>query len=170
MSLTKMVIEAGGFDEELAGCEDWDLWLKLALQGATLVTVSRVGAFYRRHQTSFSSHTPRMLLDRVRVLLRVHRRLLDRPGPLHPDCAAELLDAEHRVRRRCLVQKADAKYVTALSEAIAELESRGTVANRPLHKRLLEGMLGGTASERLTLACCRLFAPRTFASYQQGFM
>ncbi len=170
LTRTEMVREVGGFDEGLAGCEDWDLWLKLALVGAELVAVPHVGAYYRRHGASFSSSTPRMLADRVRVLLRLHRRLLDNPGLLDPERAAELLDAEVRVRRRCLVQGAEPDCVAALTEAMAELHRSGRIAKKSWSRRWAEALLGETAAERLALGLFRWFAPGRFAAYRQGFM
>lgn len=170
LTRTEMVREVGGFDEELAGCEDWDLWLKLALAGAELIPVARIGAYYRRHGASFSSSTTRMLADRVRVLLRLHRRLLDNPGLLDTERAAELLEAETRVRRRCLVQGAEPSCVAALSAAIAELHRSGRVAKKSRPRRLAEAMVGEAAAERLALGLFRWLAPRRFAAYKQGFM
>ena len=170
LTRTAMVREVGGFDEKLAGCEDWDLWLKLALGGAELVPVPQVGAYYRRHGASFSSGTMRMLADRVRVLLRLHRRFLDNPGLLNAERAAELLETETRVRRRCLAQGAEPDHVAALTEAIAELHRSGRVAQKSWLRRLAEATVGEVAAERLALGVFRRFAPRRFAEYQQGFM
>lgn len=166
LAVTRMVRDVGCFAEELAGCEDWDLWLRLAEQGASLVAVPQVGAFYRRHPESFSSQPMRMLLDRVRVLLRLHHRYLAHPERFGEESARELLEAEYRVRRRCLAHGAEVKVVRALDKAIGELRRAGLSRGMSLPRRTLESLLGGILTDRMALAYLRLFAPQEFASYR----
>ena len=77
----KMVQEIGGFDTDPAvwSCEDWDLWLRIALRGAELVTVARIGAFYRRYVGSVSSHFERLERARIRVLGGAIRQIKNDP-------------------------------------------------------------------------------------------
>ena len=64
MLFRRSVIErAGEFVETSRGCEDWDLWLRAAVAGCSIVyleTGSPV-AFARTHETSASRSTERML-------------------------------------------------------------------------------------------------------------
>ncbi|MBS1817572.1 MAG: glycosyltransferase family 2 protein [Acidobacteria bacterium] len=47
-----LVKAAGGFLGSLQWFEDWDMWWRVALRGASLVTVDYPGALYRQHPTS----------------------------------------------------------------------------------------------------------------------
>ena len=69
-----MVLAAGGFDAELRACEDWDLWIRLALLGAELKNVDRIGAYYRRHPTSMSAGKFRMWDAALRVRWKAYQR------------------------------------------------------------------------------------------------
>jgi glycosyltransferase involved in cell wall biosynthesis len=104
---------AGGFEPGLAACEDWDLWLRLALAGADVVAVPRVGAYYRRYPGSMSSDPVRMARARAAVLERARRRLRETPEfcrrwqvdpgdadqALRRDIRDELLDAAYLLRQ-----------------------------------------------------------------------
>lgn len=64
-----LVREAGGFDETLVSCEDWDLWLRLAARGAPAV-VDRPLVKYRIWPGSMSTRVDRMRATRREVLAR----------------------------------------------------------------------------------------------------
>lgn len=69
------LVAVGGWDMG-SGCEDWDLWMKLAEAGAKGVYVPAVTLHYRQH------HTPRMYreslgrVDAIRARLRGRRHRL----------------------------------------------------------------------------------------------
>jgi hypothetical protein len=69
-----MVLAVGGFDAELRACEDWDLWIRLALLGAELKNVDRIGAYYRRHPSSMSAGKFRMWDAALRVRWKAYQR------------------------------------------------------------------------------------------------
>jgi glycosyltransferase involved in cell wall biosynthesis len=167
---TAMVRAAGGFAEcfEATGCEDWDLWLRLGLRSVRLVTIPKIGAYYRRHDDCMSGRRLGMLANRVEVLLRLHEQTLEQPSFLER-WGCELLEAEHRVRRRCLAQGLESRYVSLLSKAIAALQRRGLHTNRSLPRVLIESTLGGSSADRLLLIYLRYFAPKEFSYYQQAF-
>lgn len=75
-----MVLAAGGFDERLHACEDWDLWIRVALQGAELAHVDRVGAYYRRHATSMSTSKFRMWEAALRVRWKAFHQVTSGDG------------------------------------------------------------------------------------------
>lgn len=54
---------AGGFQESLRACEDWDLWLRAALAGASFRYVDHPSslAFVRTHEGSMSRSSTRMM-------------------------------------------------------------------------------------------------------------
>jgi hypothetical protein len=59
--------EAGGFDENLQRCEDFDMWLRLSLGGGRIGYHSDAEVFHREHDASLSSDGLAMYLDRLRV-------------------------------------------------------------------------------------------------------
>jgi GT2 family glycosyltransferase len=70
-----MLRAIGGFDPTLRACEDWDVWVRLVVAGATLVPVREVGAHYRQHPTSMSRNRVVMTRTRAEVLGRNLQRL-----------------------------------------------------------------------------------------------
>ena len=64
----------GGFDNELRGAEDWDLWLRLALAGHRFVYVEDSLAIYRWHRGSMQSAIDQMLASRLRLLDKLFAR------------------------------------------------------------------------------------------------
>ena len=57
----EMFQKVGGFEVDLSvwSCEDWDLWLRMAMQGCDLATSGRIGGFYRRYAGSVSTNPQR---------------------------------------------------------------------------------------------------------------
>ncbi len=77
----RAVLAAGSFDGSLRACEDWDLWIRMAVRGAELVNVDRVGAYYRRHATSMSAGKFRMWEAALRVRWKAfHQFTPDNPS------------------------------------------------------------------------------------------
>jgi teichuronic acid biosynthesis glycosyltransferase TuaG len=62
-----LCLKAGGFDEKLAACEDWDLWFRLG-PDCRMVAVEAPVTTYRVSTTSMSGDIDRMLTG-VRVML-----------------------------------------------------------------------------------------------------
>jgi glycosyltransferase involved in cell wall biosynthesis len=99
----RAVVEAGGFDETLHRCEDFDLWLRLALRGRLLYTREVLGR-RRLHPTSQSAAPAAMLRAQIAVRRRfvqttpvgeAVRRLADEADAR---CEAEIALAEgHRL-------------------------------------------------------------------------
>jgi glycosyltransferase involved in cell wall biosynthesis len=51
----KAIRDAGMFDESLRSCEDFDLWLRIVMNGSKIIYHRRPLAIYRRHEGSLSS-------------------------------------------------------------------------------------------------------------------
>lgn len=64
---------AGGFDPDLATCEDWDLWIRLARAGATFAGIATALALYRQAPDSLSRRGSRSFVDGLRVLENARR-------------------------------------------------------------------------------------------------
>ncbi len=58
------------FDAGLRSCEDWDLWLRIALRGGTFRRIHSVGASYRTHGSSMSTNGLLMYRTALQVLRR----------------------------------------------------------------------------------------------------
>jgi glycosyltransferase involved in cell wall biosynthesis len=67
-------VEHGGFDESLLVAEDWDLWIRLVLDGAAVGCVDRPLLRYRRLPGSLTSNDERNLQARLDVLRRYRAR------------------------------------------------------------------------------------------------
>jgi glycosyltransferase involved in cell wall biosynthesis len=78
----KMFEQVGGFDTDLAvwSCEDWDLWLRMALAGCELGTVWKIGGFYRRYSGSVSTNAQRTEGATIRVLTRASEKIRSSPA------------------------------------------------------------------------------------------
>jgi peptidoglycan/xylan/chitin deacetylase (PgdA/CDA1 family) len=77
-----LVLAAGGFDESLTTCEDWDLWLRLARMGARFRSIPEPLARYHVHAGTASLDGRRMLVDGLEVIGRAHA---SDPRVEHPD-------------------------------------------------------------------------------------
>lgn len=151
----RLARQAGGFDEKLDSHEDWDLWVRLGLEGAGLVTVPRLGAYYRQYAGSMSKNKPRMRQTQVAVLLHAQKRILANAAA----CArlgGELFRAEQRVLRELLAERMPWRIVRPLAAAIAALEARGYQQHESAVKRALKRVLGHRA-EWLAVVYFRFF-------------
>ena len=95
----------GGFDTELQGTEDWDLWASLVFAGCEVVPVFRIGAYYRVHSTSWTRNQLRMGLQYALY----HRRVLARIRE-NPERVAELGKLAADLSRDVRGQLADALW------------------------------------------------------------
>lgn len=165
----RLVEKVGCFYEQFraCGCEDWDLWLRLALSGADLATTSFTGAYYRRNAGSMSMNTGRMLHSRTEVLLRAHDRIVGQ-AELLQRWGQELYQAEHRVRRRWLASGRDAAMVEVLTQRLRQLQQHGLSLQGSWRSRLVHTMFG-LAGDAYVMTCLRRFAPQRVAFYANGY-
>ena len=70
--------EAGGFDERLRACEDYDLYLRIARRHRVASSPVCI-AEYRRHDSNMSGNLPLMLHSALSVLRRQHLNLAGAP-------------------------------------------------------------------------------------------
>ncbi len=73
-----------GFDPRITYCQDWDLWQRIARQGAHFAALPEVLAFYRMRPNSLSSDLPGFCRDGLQVLAYGHG-----PDPRVPQPQAE---------------------------------------------------------------------------------
>jgi glycosyltransferase involved in cell wall biosynthesis len=135
------VLEVGGFDEsdEVAPGEDWELFIRLILDGSKAGIVNQPLMRYRKHSASATANRARDLSARVAILEKTR---LD--PTLSPD--------ERRFLKECLVR--------ARSRAVL-LDASGLAAARRRGRRGLLALAASSAvppTTRLTLAAAA-FAP-----------
>lgn len=66
---------AGPFDSQAAPADDWDMWLRLTMQG-DIVLLDKVTLYWRQHGSNVSTQRQRM----NKAGRRVHRKFFDAPG------------------------------------------------------------------------------------------
>jgi len=78
---------AGGFDTALKTCEEWDLWQRIARQGARFGGIPDVLAYYRMRAQSLSGDGTQFCVDGLRVLKQGHAPdpRVSNPHPDHKD-------------------------------------------------------------------------------------
>lgn len=81
------VMRVGGFDPELATCEDWDLWQRIARLGGAWLFAPDALCFYRMSEASLTRDVPRLIADAATVIGRVRA-----PDDRVPDAAPGLRD------------------------------------------------------------------------------
>jgi glycosyltransferase involved in cell wall biosynthesis len=162
------ITEVGSFDDSCWGCEDWDLWLRLALAGYAGVVVGKVGAYYRKYPGTLSTNSLRMLQARVLVLARAHDTIL-KTTSLFGRLAEELLAAERRVYRRCVLQKAGDNTIQMLSRCIEELIGRGVNPRSGTLRRIMTSIMGYSRSEAIVMLYVGLRDARSLDSYRESF-
>ncbi len=162
-----MVDRLGRFASDVYACEDWDLWMRLGLAGATVVAAPHVGAFYRLSPGSMSTNRGRMLATRIKILMQTYARFLERPELL-TRWGPELALAALRVRRRLIAQNIYPESVPALSEMIGDLARRGFRPPLKGKEAILARLIGRERADRLMLAYYRRFDKPMFEFYQQG--
>ena len=151
----------GGFARELAGTEDWDLWIRLALDSVPFETIDYLGALYRRHPASASAHGRKMIEGKIDVLLRVYRSLSADPAReamLGPHLFQALRDVLRKSIARGRISPA---RIAALIEAIRHLQAQRAADFATWHERWLHRLFGLRA-EWLRVAFWRVLRPKTF--------
>lgn len=162
-----LVERVGRFEVSLRSCEDWDLWVRIALTGAQFVAVPGVGAHYRISPGSMSTNRPRMLDTRTEVLLRTYAAF--RAGPeLLAKWGSELATAAKRVRRRLRAQALFPEREAALTRVLRELAEGGARPEVSRPEKVLALVLGRERADRAMLAAYRRFDRRMFAFYLEG--
>ena len=158
---TAAVRRLGGFARELAGTEDWDLWIRLALDSVPFETIDYLGALYRRHAASASTHSRKMIEGKIDVLLRVHQ-MLQADAARQAAFGPHLFQALRDVLRKSIARgRVSPRRMAALIEAIEQLRATTAVGFATWHERWLDRMLGLRA-EWVRVAFWRVLRPKTF--------
>jgi glycosyltransferase involved in cell wall biosynthesis len=166
----RALVEAvGHFEESLRSCEDWDLWLRLAIAGAELIAVPQVAAYYRQMPGSMSTNHERMLATRTEVLLRGYTRIAEKPELL-AKWGTDLAAAAFRVRRRLRVQRVRPDLIDTLTAMLHELTRAGFCPPLGGKESVLARLVGREWADRLMLAYYRRFDRPMYRTLQEGHM
>lgn len=91
MLRTAVVREAGGFDEEMESCQDWDLWLRVTGERSSLVPVCEPLVEYRVHGDRITEDPDAVLQGHWRLVEKHADRLEDEESLLMASCVARAL-------------------------------------------------------------------------------
>ena len=143
----RRMLDAGGFDVAIGHTTDWDLWLRLILDGSPAGCIQLPLARYRLQPGSLSSQRARMLEGRLRTLAKA--RATQRLSPAERaalDTAARAL--EDRLRReRALEALVDGRAGARVLAARAAVAPRQHPLTRV--KLLAAAAAPGLAGRRL---------------------
>jgi glycosyltransferase involved in cell wall biosynthesis len=92
MVRASVAASAGGFDETLNSCEDWEYWLRLAGRGVGMAFLDEPLVLYRSHASSMSRVAIRMHEGRLAAVQKAFQPA-DLPGSyraLEPRCLARV--------------------------------------------------------------------------------
>jgi glycosyltransferase involved in cell wall biosynthesis len=159
-----MVESVDGFDRAIEPCEDWDMWLRLALRADSFISVPRIGAYYRCHPGSASGDKRKMHEATCRGYLK-HVEGFKRSGDLLSRHGRDLFMAMRNLRRIGLVRGMSRDSLDRLAGAMRELETLGFGPEKSLPGRLVDRVFGGR-SEEVSLAMIRFLHPAEYRGYQ----
>jgi glycosyltransferase involved in cell wall biosynthesis len=110
--------DVGGFDEDLPGTEDWNLWMRLVLTGHRMTWQQEVVCLYRRSPSAMSENAERTLANSLEAIRRVMARP-DFPPDLLPlgrkGLALRHLDGAKRLYRSRIWEPGKANLEQAIS-------------------------------------------------------
>ncbi len=107
---------AGMFDESIRSCEDFDLWMRIVMNGGRIVYHRKPLALYRRHEGSLSSDRSWMMRNLLAVFEKFGNTLTLTPTE------REMLK-EERVRCQAILDLFEGKRALAARQGEAALAS-----------------------------------------------
>ncbi|MEL6927283.1 MAG: glycosyltransferase family A protein [Cyanobacteria bacterium J06600_6] len=164
--------KVGGFDPKCSGCEDWDMWLRLAAAGEFAV-VSQHQIMYRRAFGSTTSNVERMYSQALLTIAKAyqaappHLQYLRRQTEANLQMYIASLYLQHGVESNLVqkagthIRKAIAKYPPILRQSFMQ-----KLTLKFALRYLLPGKLGRNIFEKLRTLIA-IADPRS--NYQQTF-
>lgn len=126
--------EVGTFDVSLKGCEDWDMWARVARSGYEFVPVHGCEVDYRMRASSMSKDFVRQCKAALKVLHRTHRpdARCCSPVPAYKDgCTEEHLDDICRTRTLKMFARSLVHGDKDAARTLLQLAGRATLPLRP---------------------------------------
>ena len=99
------ILAAGGFDEVLYRCEDFDMWLRLSFSGGRMAYHPDAEVYHRMHEVSLSADSLAMIKDRVRVYNKTASTL-----PISKE--------QEQIIRRMITKSQSDGYIEQLKDAL----------------------------------------------------
>ncbi len=99
------ILAAGGFDEVLYRCEDFDMWLRLSFSGGRMAYHPDAEVYHRMHEVSLSADSLAMIKDRVRVYNKTASSL-----PISKE--------QEQIIRRMITKSQSDGYIEQLKDAL----------------------------------------------------
>jgi peptidoglycan/xylan/chitin deacetylase (PgdA/CDA1 family) len=140
---------AGGFDETLRTCEDWDLWQRIAAQTGRWVHVPGTLALYHQRTESLSNDLNQMLGDAVTVIRRAHLALA---AAGHADAGAGDAAIARWALWVCAIEAARGALLDPQPPERLALLQALNADDRDLHLTLLDGLMVGQQAVPAMLA------------------
>lgn len=165
----ELVEKVCGCDEHFTACEDWDLWLRIALGGVVTSSVPECLAYYRVLPGSMSSSRDRMLLNRVRVLENSHQ-IIALSENLVDSYGSTMGEICYRLRNRLLTmpKQIRAEAIKTVREIHEYYRKCGKAAPSSAVTRLAENYTPSLFE--LILPCYyRCFRSTYFKQLEEGF-
>jgi GT2 family glycosyltransferase len=143
------IMAAGGFDESLYRCEDFDMWLRLAVSGGRMAYHPDAEVHHRVHDVSLSADSLAMIKDRVRV----YEKTATMTG---------LSKEQQQIIRRMITKSQSDGYIEQLKEA---LDRQNYTEAREAAQRALSV----ESTWKLNIAMLGLrVAPRVFGAFHRS--
>ncbi|MDB4695139.1 glycosyltransferase [bacterium] len=141
----------GGYGLKTWGCEDWNLWTKIAFDGVDVARSETVGMYYRRGEEMRTSNHHAMLTSQCEHYQQIHNLVIQNTIHLS-HWGEELLKAEERALRFLIANKMPRNAIQQIGRQMRSLNELGiynTDAKRL--KAFLNRVLGSPTTQRLTL-------------------
>jgi glycosyltransferase involved in cell wall biosynthesis len=120
-----LILQAGGYDEELINREDTYLWIRVILQGGVFEKVDYTGCCYRILGGSVSSDTEKFFRDSCKFNEKLNQVLLPGVGHLQPEILSKILLANFNHIDMCFMRK-----IKPLSYLPQTLKASGIIYGR----------------------------------------
>jgi len=146
----RAVADAGWFDEELWRAEDFDLWLRLAYQGAKITYQKKLLGRHRVRSESLAGDNIKMLAAMIQVLLK-----LERSVQLPADTQALLRQKIAQTQAQWDIEQGKFCLYHGRFQEAAELFEKANGLFRRTKLRLI--LLGLKVAPRLTSCSLRIF-------------
>jgi glycosyltransferase involved in cell wall biosynthesis len=151
----KRLLEHGGFDESILWTTDWDLWLRLILDGSRVGAVDEPLALYRLRETSLTAKRRELALGKISTLEKAARS--NRLGS-GERAVVEAAIAAHRRE----VQMLDVRGAIAAGDPDARRRALATALGNGWRARERLGALAMAASPVLSRRLLRRQAERSW--------
>ncbi len=142
---------SGGFLLHSWGCEDWNLWVNIALNGADIAVSPEIGAYYRRGEEMRSSNYRAMLEAKCDHFRQIHNRIIS-TEPLRGKLGGQLVDAQENLLKVLIAHHMPTQDIKQVGNQVRDFHRMGIRGqNSTATQRFLGWCFGTEWAARLTL-------------------